>query len=90
MRRARVSRASHAWQVRATQVKDKISGFAALRNFGYTTRANIAHEKAEQIRARKLARPLKVQGGRESNMYANGMELYFFILSIGYTWVFIL
>ena len=28
-----------------------------------TTRANISHEEAEQIRARKPARPLKVQGG---------------------------
>ena len=68
----------------------KIGSLASPRNLIHTTRANIAHEKAEQIRARKLARPLKVQGGRESNMYANGMELYFFILSIGYTWVFIL
>ena len=31
-RRARVSRASHAWQVRAIKDKVKIGGFAALRN----------------------------------------------------------
>ena len=36
-----------------------------------TTRANISHEKAEQIRARKPARPLKVQGGRESSTRAD-------------------
>ena len=65
VRRARVSRASHAWQVRATNDKVKIGSFAALRNLDYTTRANISHEKAEQIRARIVARPLKAQGGRE-------------------------
>ena len=65
VRRARVSRASHAWQVRAAKDKSKVGGFAASRNLNHTTRANISHEKAEQIRARKPARPLKVQGGRE-------------------------
>ena len=36
-----------------------------------TTRANKVHEEAEQIRARKPARPLKVQGGRESSTRAD-------------------
>ena len=55
--RARVSRASHAWRVRAAQGKAKIGGFTALRGFSYTTRANISHEKNEQIRARIACTP---------------------------------
>ena len=35
----------------------QVGGFTALRNLGYTTRANIAHEKAEQIRARIVCTP---------------------------------
>ncbi len=48
---------SNAWQVRAAKDKVKIDSFAALHNFSYTTRANIAHEKAEQIRARIVCTP---------------------------------
>ena len=48
---------SSAWQVRATKDKAKIGGFAALRNLNHTTRANIAHEIAEQIRARIVCTP---------------------------------
>ena len=33
------------------------------------------------------ARPLKVQGGRGESAYADGMELYFFILAVDYTGV---
>ena len=61
--RARVSRASHAWQVRAAKDKVKIGDFAALRGFNYTTRANIAHEKAEQIRARIACTPAEKKRG---------------------------
>jgi len=43
--------------VRAAQDKVKIGSFAALRNLNYTTRANIAHEEAEQIRARIVCTP---------------------------------
>ena len=43
---------SSAWQVRAARGKAKTDSLTALRGFNYTTRANIAHEKAEQIRAR--------------------------------------
>ena len=53
---------SSAWQVRATQNKAKVGGFAALRNLSYTTRANIAHEKAEQIRARIVRTPAESAG----------------------------
>ena len=35
----------------------KIGGFATLHNFSYTTRANISHEKTEQIRARIVSTP---------------------------------
>ena len=56
-RRARVSRASHAWQVRAVNGRAKVGGFAALRSLNHTTRANISHEKAEQIRARIACTP---------------------------------
>ena len=56
-RRARVSRASRAWRVRAAKDKAKIGSFVALHGFVYTTRANIAHEKAEQIRARITCTP---------------------------------
>ena len=48
---------SSAWQVRATKDKAKIGGFAALRNLNHTTRANIAHEIVEQIRARIVCTP---------------------------------
>ena len=56
-RRARVSRASHAWQVRAAKDRAKIGSLAAPRNLTYTTRANISHERAEQIRARIVCTP---------------------------------
>ena len=61
-RRARVSRASRAWRVRAAKDKAKISSFVALHGFVYTTRANIAHEKAEQIRARIVCTPAESAG----------------------------
>ena len=35
----------------------KVGGFAAPHSFNYTTRANISHEKAEQIRARIACTP---------------------------------
>ena len=35
----------------------KVGGFAALNGFSYTTRANISHEIAEQIRARIVCTP---------------------------------
>jgi hypothetical protein len=39
------------------QAKQKVGGFITLRNLSYTTRANIVHEKAEQIRARIVCTP---------------------------------
>ena len=55
--RARVSRASRVWQARAANGRAKVGGFAAPRDFNYTTRANISHEIAEQIRARIVCTP---------------------------------
>ena len=55
--RARVSRASHAWRVRAANSREKVGSFAAPHDFSHTTRANISHEKAEQIRARIVCTP---------------------------------
>ena len=55
--RARVSRTSHAWQVRAARGRERTCNLAALRNLDYTTRANISHETAEQIRARIACTP---------------------------------
>ena len=37
--------------------KGKIGSFTALRNLNHTTRANISHEEAEQIRARIVCTP---------------------------------
>ena len=48
---------SSAWQVRAAKDKAKIGSLVALHGFVYTTRANISHEKAEQIRARIVCTP---------------------------------
>ena len=42
--------------------KGKIGSFTALRNLNYTTRANISHEKAEQIRARIVCTPAESAG----------------------------
>ena len=36
---------------------EKVAGFAAPHDFSYTTRANISHEEAEQIRARIVYTP---------------------------------
>ena len=40
----------------------KVGGFTALHSFIYTTRANISHEKAEQIRARIVCTPAEKEG----------------------------
>ena len=48
---------SSAWRVSAAKDRAKAGGFTALHSFIYTTRANISHEKAEQIRARIVCTP---------------------------------
>ena len=42
--------------------KGKIGSFTAPHNFCYTTRANISHEEAEQIRARIVCTPAEKRG----------------------------
>ena len=48
---------SSAWRVRAAKSKVKVGGFVVFHGFSHTTRANISHEKAEQIRARIVCTP---------------------------------
>ena len=48
---------SSAWRVRATNGKSEVGSLFTLHIFVYTTRANIAHEEAEQIRARIVCTP---------------------------------
>ena len=49
--------------MRAARGRAKVGSFAAPRNLKYTTRANISHEEAEQIRARIVCTPA-YKGGR--------------------------
>ena len=64
---------SIAWQVCAAKDRMKVGGFTAPHGFSYTTRANISHEKAEQIRARIACTPAeKKRGGRGSGTCADG------------------
>ena len=87
--------------MRAAKDKAKIGSLVALHGFVYTTRANIAHEKAEQIRARIVCTPAESArrglthmrsmcvgvaetGHRGCSLCADGMELVFFILFVGY------
>ena len=70
--RARVSRASHAWQVRAAKDKAKVGGFTAPRNL-ILPRVRTYHTKKPSRFVHALsARPLKVQGGRESSACVDG------------------
>ena len=52
-----------------------------------TTRANIAHEKAEQIRARIACTPAyKGVAGVDKVSALTGRKAYLFILSVGCAW----
>ena len=85
-RRARVSRASHAWQVRAANGKAKVGGFALLA-ISTIPRVRTYHTRKPSRFVHALsARPLKVQGGREFSLCADGMESISFILSVGCAW----
>ena len=86
VRRARVSRASHAWQVRAANGRAKVGGFIAPRNL-ILPRVRTYHTRKPSRFVHALpARPLKVQGGRGSDVCADGMESISFILSVGCAW----
>ena len=50
--------------------KCKIGGFIAPHSFIYTTRANTAHEIAEQIRARIVCTPAEKRGAGVDNVSA--------------------
>ena len=75
-RRARVSRASHAWRARATQDRAKVGGFTALHNLNYTTRANMSHERTEQIRARIVCTPAINAGRAWGSLYADEIRAF--------------
>ena len=84
MRRARVSRASHAWRVRATRDKSKVA-VLPLSTVSAIPRVRTYHTKKPSRFVHALsARPLKKSGGREFNMRADGIESVFFILSVCY------
>ncbi len=72
--RARVSRASHAWQVRAANGKAKVGGFA-LSEISAIPRVRTYHTKKPSRFVHALsARPLKVQGGRGWSKCAKGIK----------------
>ena len=72
---------SSAWQAREARDKVKVGGFAALRGFSHTTRANISHEIAEQIRARIACTPAyKCRAGVNLICALTGWKLYFLFL----------
>ena len=54
---------SSAWRVCAGNGRAKVGSLATLYNFSHTTRANISHEKAEQIRARIACTPAEKKRG---------------------------
>ena len=68
---------SSAWRVRAAKGKVQVGGFATLRNFNYTTRANISHEIVEQIRARIACTPAESARRAWGSLCMDGMGLYF-------------
>ena len=53
---------SSAWRVSAANGRAKVGDFTAPRNLGYTTRANMSHEKTEQICARIVCTPAEKRG----------------------------
>ena len=78
---------SSAWRVRAARGKAKIGGFA-LSAISAIPRVRTYHTKKPSRFVHALsARPLKVQGGRVSDMCADGMEYIFFAFSFGCTWI---
>ena len=58
----------------------KIGSFATLHNFSYTTRANISHEKAEQIRARIVCTPAINARRAWGSLCADGKLKYSFFV----------
>ncbi len=81
--RARVSRASHAWRVRAAMDKAKVGGFTAPRNL-ILPRVRTYHTKKPSRFVHALsARPLKNGWrGRGWSECADGTESVFFIFDV--------
>ena len=72
--RARVSRASHAWQVRAAKDREEI-GSVALPAISTIPRVRTYHTKKPSRFVHALsARPLKVHGGRGLSKCAKGIK----------------
>ena len=60
----------------------QVGSFAAPRDFSHTTRANIAHEEAEQIRARIVCTPAEKRGGAGVVWFVrerNGEYIFYFV-----------
>ena len=76
---------SSAWRVCAAKDRAKVGGFTAPHDFSHTTRANISHEGAEQIRARIVCTPAEKEVRAWVSKYVDGMESALFIFSIGCT-----
>ena len=89
VRRVRVSRASHAWQVRAIKDKVKVGGFA-LSAILTIPRVRTHHTKKPSRFVHALsARPLKNGWrGRDSSTCADGKYI-FFAFSVGYAGAYI-
>ena len=56
--------------------KGKIGSFTALRNLNHTTRANKAHERAEQIRARVVCTPAESARRAWGSLYADEIRAF--------------
>ena len=67
----------------------KVGGIAALRGFSHTTRANISHEEAEQIRARIACTPAYIGlAGVALASALTGWSTYFLLCLLAILWVF--
>ena len=87
VRRARVSRASRAWQVRAANGRAKVGDFAALRNLILPRVRTKCTKKPSRFVHALSARPHNRVGGRGFGLLVDGIGAISAILSIGYTWV---
>ena len=64
---------SSAWQVRATKDKAKVGGFIAPHSFMLPRVRTYHTRKPSRFVHALSARPLKVHGGREFSLYADGI-----------------
>ena len=71
---------SSAWRVLAANDEAKVNGFTTFHGFSHTTRANISHERAEQIRARIACTPAESARGVDKAHTLTGWRAYFLFL----------